>query len=108
MKRTPLAALLAAFASLCAAAALPLPKSSPQALANGQRIFAQYCAACHDIHGTTAKSGPQLKNYYRQHIPHPTDADVRSVIMQGKGSMPAFSTLAKSQTDDLIAYLKTL
>jgi hypothetical protein len=33
---------------------------------------------------------------------------MQSIIQQGKGKMPAFSTLNKSQTDDLIAFLKTL
>jgi mono/diheme cytochrome c family protein len=82
-------------------------RSAPQAVANGKRTFNQSCASCHDILGTTAKSGPGLKNYYR-HQPNPTDATVRRVIQQGKGRMPAFSTLDKLQIDDLVAYLKTI
>jgi mono/diheme cytochrome c family protein len=82
-------------------------KPMPQAAANGKRIFNQSCAACHDTLGTTTKSGPELKSYYR-HQPRPADAAVRTIIQQGKGRMPAFSTLNKSQTDDLVAYLKTL
>ncbi len=79
----------------------------PPAVANGKRIFNQSCAACHDTLGTTTKSGPELKNYYR-HQPRPADDTVRSIIQQGKGRMPAFSTLNKLQNDDLVAYLKTL
>jgi mono/diheme cytochrome c family protein len=48
-----------------------------------------------------------LKNYY-QHQPRPTDVTVRTIIQQGKGKMPAFATLSKSQLDDLTAYLKVL
>jgi len=96
------------FLSLFWAAANSLKPSAP-AVANGQRIFIRSCASCHDAHGTTPKSGPGLKNYYREHPPpHSTDAAVRAVIQQGKGTMPAFSNLGKSQMDDLMAYLKTL
>ncbi len=82
-------------------------KSVPLAISNGKHIFTQSCSVCHDTLGTTPKSGPELKNYYR-HQPRPSDATVRTIIQQGKGKMPAFSTLNKSQTDDLIAYIKTL
>lgn len=82
-------------------------KAVPQAVANGKRIFNQSCAACHDTLGTITKSGPGLKNYYRRQ-PRPADVTVRAIIQQGKGKMPAFSTLDKSQTADLVAYLKTL
>lgn len=81
---------------------------SAQGIANGQHIFVQSCASCHDARGTANKTGPGLKNYYRQHQPRPTDAAVRLVIQHGKGAMPAFSSLTKSQTDDLLAYIKTL
>jgi mono/diheme cytochrome c family protein len=82
-------------------------KPVPQAVPNGRRIFNQSCAACHDTHGTTIKSGPGLKNYYR-HQPRPADATVRTIIQQGKGKMPAFNILDKLQIDDVVAFLKTL
>jgi mono/diheme cytochrome c family protein len=111
VKRVSPAALFAIFAILYLAIAIPpavvSQKSVPQATANGQRIFNQYCSACHDTLGTTTKSGPGLKNYYR-HQPGSADATVRTIIQQGKGRMPAFSTLNKLQIDDLAAYLKTL
>jgi mono/diheme cytochrome c family protein len=103
--------LFAIFVFLFLATAIPpaltSQKSVPQTVANGKRIFNQSCAACHDTLGTTAKSGPGLKNYYH-HQPRPADDTVRSIIQQGKGKMPAFSTLNKLQNDDLVAYLKTL
>jgi len=112
VKQISPAAFLATFVFLFIAlaispAAIP-QKPAAQAVANGQRIFNQSCAACHDTHGTTARPGPGLKSYYRQHNPHPTDDAVRTIILDGKGRMPAFSALSKSQTDDLVAYLKTL
>ncbi len=111
MKRVSLAALFAMIVFSYFAIALPpaviSQKSSPQAVANGKRIFNRSCAGCHDTLGTSAKSGPALKNYYRHQL-RPVDERVRSIIQQGKGKMPAFSNLSKSETDDLVAYLKTL
>jgi mono/diheme cytochrome c family protein len=111
VKRVSLATLFATFVFFFVAIAIPPAVNSqnsvPPTVLNGRRIFTQSCAACHDTLGTAAKSGPGLKNYYR-HQQRPTDTNVRAIIQQGKGRMPAFSTLNKSQIDDLIAYLKTL
>jgi mono/diheme cytochrome c family protein len=82
-------------------------RSAPQATADGKRIFNQSCSACHETLGRTTKSGPGLKDYYRRQ-PRPADATVSSIIQQGKGKMPAFTTLNKMQIDDLVAYIKTL
>jgi mono/diheme cytochrome c family protein len=106
------AALLITFvflyiATMIVSAAIPQRPAS-QAVANGQHLFNQSCTACHDTLGTTAKSGPGLKSYYREHKPHPTDAAVRAIILEGKGRMPAFSSFGKPEIDDLVAYLKTL
>lgn len=111
MKQVSLVALFAILVFLYLAIATPPPvisqKSTPQAVVNGKHIFNQSCATCHDTLATTTKSGPGLKNYYR-HQPHPADATVRTIIQQGKGRMPAFTALNKLQTDNLVAYLKTL
>ena len=82
-------------------------KTLLQPVVDGKHIFNQSCSACHDAIGTTKKSGPSLKGYY-QRRPHPTDSSVLTLIHEGKGKMPAFSTLNKNQTDELLAYLKTL
>lgn len=111
MKQVLSVPLFAIFVFLLLAVAIPQTvislSSAPQALADGKRIFNQSCAACHDTLGTTTKSGPRLKNYYR-HQPRPADTTVHTIIQRGKGRMPAFSTLNKLQIDDLIVYLKTL
>jgi mono/diheme cytochrome c family protein len=103
----PFAFLVFLFLAIAVPQAVVSQKSVPIAVAHGKRIFNQSCSACHDTLGATTKSGPGLKNYYRRQ-PHPADVTVRATIQHGKGKMPAFSTLDKSQTDDLVAYLKTL
>jgi mono/diheme cytochrome c family protein len=111
VKPVSLAVLFAFLVSLFLTIAIPQAaisqKSGPLAAADGKRIFNQSCSACHDTRGATTKSGPELKNYYRRQ-PLPTDTTVHTIIQQGKGKMPAFSTLNKSQIDELVAYLKTL
>lgn len=49
-----------------------------------------------------------MKGYYSTHQPRPTDSEVRTVIANGKGKMPAFNNLSPRQVDELLAYLKTL
>jgi len=110
VKRSALATLFAItflFLAIAMPPAVISQKSVPQAVAKGEHIFKQSCAACHDTLGKTTKSGPGLKNYYHHH-PRSADATVRTIIQQGKGRMPAFSTLNKPQIDDLVAYLRTL
>jgi mono/diheme cytochrome c family protein len=111
MKHLSLAALSAISVFLFLTIATPPPvisqKPVPPAVLNGRRIFNQSCVACHDTLGTTTKSGPALKGFYRQ-LPRPSDTSVRLVIQKGKRSMPGFSTLNRPQIDDLIAFLKTL
>lgn len=97
---------LAAVDPTAANATLP-PAKSPHSVANGQRIFSQSCASCHNANSTLPKVGVGLKGYY-QHQPRPTDSAVRAILLKGKGNMPAFSALNSSQIDDLIAYLRTL
>lgn len=84
------------------------PAQTSDAARNGGQIFSQSCASCHSVHTSASLTGPSLKGYYSSHLPRPTDATVRATILQGKGKMPKFSSLSKLQTDDLIAYLKTL
>lgn len=110
MKRMLPTALFLCSGILCVAVAIAPAfgaQGSTTQTANGKRIFNQYCAGCHDTHGATTKSGPVLGSYYHRH-PRPGEPAVRRIIQQGKGNMPAFSTLSSSQINDLIAYLKSL
>jgi mono/diheme cytochrome c family protein len=105
-----LASLFAVFALYLGISALAQPErtSSSPAVRNGQRLYTQSCASCHDARSTVVRIGPGLKSYYSAHSPRPTDANVRAVIAKGKGTMPGFNNLSQEQMNDLIVYLKTL
>jgi mono/diheme cytochrome c family protein len=110
VKHLSFAALFAEFVFLFFAITIPpavISQKSPHSIANGRRIFNRSCAACHNTLSTTTKAGPALKGYYRRQ-PRPSDVSVRAVIQEGKGRMPAFSTLKKLEIDDIVAFLKTL
>jgi mono/diheme cytochrome c family protein len=74
----------------------------------GKNVFAQSCASCHDVNTGAQLIGPGLKGYYRGHHPAPKDAEVRELIVRGKGAMPGFSSLSDAELAELVAYLKTL
>jgi mono/diheme cytochrome c family protein len=89
--------------------ARPIPQNSTASVTkNGERIFTESCASCHNAHSSNALIGPGLKGYYKTHQPPPTNTAVRTIIHDGKGNMPGFGNLDDTEIDDLIAYLKTL
>ncbi|WP_263354683.1 c-type cytochrome [Acidicapsa acidisoli] len=75
---------------------------------NGERLFSQSCASCHSAHSSKVLVGPGMKGYYTTHRPRPSDSAVRTIISEGKNTMPGFSSLSEAQIDDLIGYMKTL
>ena len=77
-------------------------------VARGKRLFMQSCASCHDPTGAERRAGPGLKGFYRSHSAHVRDEQVKSILLQGKGAMPAFHSLTGTDTGALIAYLRTL
>ena len=88
------------------------PKITPQQ-AEGQQVFAVGCAHCHeenDLH--LKKVPPNLHGLFsRKTLPDgvpATDAEVRRVLLSGKGMMPSFAyQLTKEQMDAVVAFLHT-
>jgi mono/diheme cytochrome c family protein len=95
-------------AGITISARSPQQDSAASATKNGERIFKDSCASCHNAHSSDLLIGVGLKGYYKTHQPPPTDATVRKIIHDGKGTMPAFGNLEDAEIDNLIAYLKTL
>jgi len=108
MNRTPVPlAGIRAFCLCISMLARPATGAPSATVTNGQRVYTQSCASCHDAHSNASKVGPGLKGYYG-HRPPPSDASVHAIIVEGKGRMSGLSSLSQDQINDLIAYLRTL
>jgi alcohol dehydrogenase (cytochrome c) len=81
-------------------------RADAQSADAGRRVFASRCAACHGTEGGGGELGPSIV----ARIPLRTDADLEAVIREGLlgAGMPSFATLPKSETTDLVAFLRTL
>jgi quinoprotein glucose dehydrogenase len=74
--------------------------SSPEQ--RGRAVFATNCRLCHgaDLKGQPP-AVPSLVDIGSRH----TQAEIRSIVRQGEGPMPAFSRLSDVDVDSLLAYL---
>lgn len=108
---------MAAVAGLMAASGCKsLPPSKPEALwtaqeARGAQVYHAYCAKCHYPTNTHSLHGPGLQAITKvKAMPSgtpPTDERLTSIILHGRGMMPA-TQLTDDQLQDLLAYLHTL
>jgi mono/diheme cytochrome c family protein len=81
--------------------------------AMGRHVFDANCARCHEPYSSRGLHGPSLHNLYKKgYLPSGTPANddrITEVIIRGRAKMPAFgNSLAESQIDALLSYLKTL
>jgi mono/diheme cytochrome c family protein len=118
MRARPLSAALVALTCLIGviAGCRSLPPSKPEALwsiqeARGAQVFHDKCARCHYPTTTHGLNGPGLQALTKvKAMPSgapPTDERVTSVILHGRGLMPA-TALTDEQLNDLLAYLHSL
>jgi mono/diheme cytochrome c family protein len=102
--------------ALCATGCQPdLPPGKPVSAltpdeAAGHEVFERQCARCHTAYSPQATHGPSMYGVFRRpDLPSgmkATDDRVSSVILHGRGMMPAFSN--KITDDDLQLLLKYL
>lgn len=76
--------------------------------AAGEHLFKQNCSACHSTEPDKKIVGPSLHGELKGHPAKKTPAQVKTIIENGNGTMPAFKTLLiPADIENLIAYLKT-
>ena len=83
--------------------------SKTQPVHAGQQLFTQKCFQCHSVLPDQVRFGPSLYGALNKPHPRKTDAQVRTILENGKGKMPSFKdVLSKQDTDNLLAYLHSL
>jgi mono/diheme cytochrome c family protein len=82
-----------------------LAASSHEQQARGATVFTENgCGHCHTIRNKGGTKGPNLSGVGRRL----SEAQIRSQILQGGSQMPSFADiLQQSETDDLVAYLRS-
>jgi mono/diheme cytochrome c family protein len=81
--------------------------------AEGKHLYAGRCAHCHEENDLNLKKvPPDLHQVFKRAVlpsgAAATDAEVRRLVLAGKGLMPAFAgRFTEEQMSDLIAYLHT-
>ena len=66
-------------------------------------LFKSKCAMCHGpdgTAGTTMAKNLGIKSYKAPEVQKESDADLKSIIVNGKGKMPAFKTSQVSRLTD--------
>ena len=80
----------------------------------GNEIFDEHCAACHNAYSDERKKGPALKGLFSREKLESNgkpvnDTNIREKIATGGKGMQAFKeSFSAADQADLIAYLKTL
>ena len=75
----------------------------------GEDTFMQRCFQCHSVAEGEVRVGPSLYHVTKGPHPRKTPAGIHEILTNGKGRMPSFKEiLTKEDTDNLIAYLKSL
>lgn len=78
----------------------------------GQSVYARACQSCHGPNGAgVAAAAKMLKAEIRDlkvATKTMSDADVRKIVVEGKGKMVATKGVAGADLDSVIAYVRTL
>lgn len=98
------AMVIAAMAiTACSTADTPAAPTDP-VLAQGQQLYLANCASCHGRSGGGGL-GPKLSGIVAER--YPNIADQEAVILNGRGSMPAFKTrFDQAQLDAVTRYTR--
>jgi mono/diheme cytochrome c family protein len=97
----------AALATLAFAGAALFSTHARADAAAGATTYKTKCAACH---GAEGKGNPALKtmDFASAEVQKMTDAELTTIISNGKGKMPAYAkSLKPDQIADLVLYIRS-
>lgn len=99
---------IASIAILAAAGVASLAAANP---ANGKDVYDKSCKMCHGADGTPnaamAKS-MNIRDLKSDEVQALSDADIKNIILNGKGKMRAVKSVSGGDADDVAAYVHSL
>ncbi|MBZ5578261.1 MAG: cytochrome c [Acidobacteriia bacterium] len=81
--------------------------------AEGKGLYGTKCAACHGANGEGKAAigkafGVTMAPLGSKEVQSMSDADIKKVILSGKGKMKPVAGVTEKQADDIAAFVKTL
>lgn len=81
--------------------------------AEGKDLYNAKCQSCHGANGEGKAAigkafGVTMAPLGSKEVKSMSDADIKKVILSGKGKMKAVAGVTDKQADDIVAYVKTL
>jgi mono/diheme cytochrome c family protein len=79
----------------------------------GKELFAAKCQACHGANGEGRAAIAKMFNVTMpplasKEVQAKPDAELKKVILSGKGKMKPVAGVTEKQADDIVAFLRTL
>jgi mono/diheme cytochrome c family protein len=79
----------------------------------GQAAYDKSCKNCHGADGTPNANiakmmKVEMKDLRSAEVQGMSDADIKGIITNGKGKMPASKTVTGGAVDDVVAYVKSM
>jgi mono/diheme cytochrome c family protein len=79
----------------------------------GKELFTAKCQACHGANGEGKAAIGKMFNVTMpvlasKEVQAKSDADLKKVILSGKGKMKPVAGVTEKQADDIVAFLRTL
>jgi len=79
----------------------------------GQAIYDRSCKSCHGPDGTANPSiakmmKVEMKDLKSAEVQAMSDDEIKKIITEGKGKMPAVKTVSGAALDNVVEYIRTL
>lgn len=79
----------------------------------GHAVYDKSCKQCHGADGTPNPSIAKMMKVDMKDLKSPevqsmSNADIKAIIVNGKGKMPKVTSVAAGSVDDVVAYVKSL
>jgi mono/diheme cytochrome c family protein len=78
----------------------------------GQATYERACKSCHGLDGTSNPAVAKMMKVEMRNLNSPevqtlSDADLKTIITEGKGKMPAVKSVTGTDADNAIAYFRS-